>query len=116
MARGLLSGALFFFSISLVMIIMILWPDSPWSTWLMEKTELVDDFCWYGEGIWRTNMIWGETGKGLECSRHGTNEGDAIDEYCAKGEMDTTEAMFNDNIRMCNVTKWGRFCMTFGAC
>jgi hypothetical protein len=116
MARGLLSGALFFFSISLVMIIMILWPDSPWSTWLMEKTELVDDFCWYGEGIWRTNMIWGESGKGLKCSRHGTSEGDAIDEYCAKGEMDTTEAMFNDNTRMCNVTRWGRFCMTFGAC
>ena len=113
MARGLLFGAFFFYCVALVSIVMILWPDSPWSTWLMEKTELGDDFCWFGEGIWRTNLVWGESRKGLHCPKHGLREMDALDAYCLSD--DPSVPMFSSQATMCEVTKWGRFFMSFGA-
>ena len=114
MARGLLTGAVFFLCVSLVMIIMILWPDSPWSTWLMEKTELGDDFCWFGEGIWRTNLVWGDSSRELRCGRHGMRESDALDLYCS-GSPTRNALMFDSPSYMCSVTKWGRFSMALGA-
>jgi hypothetical protein len=80
----------------------------------MEKTELGDEFCWFGEGLWRTNMVWGESSKGLKCTKHGLREADALDAYCL-GD-DSSHDLFSDRDVLCETVRWGRFLMSFGAC
>jgi hypothetical protein len=66
MARGFVAGGISFGLFSLIGIVgCIAIP-----MWLVSRTELVDKFCWYGEGIWQTSVRWGDDipTAGVQCN------------------------------------------------
>jgi len=56
--------------------------------WLVSRTELVDSFCWLGEGIFETNYRWGNDilDLGIECNPAASNATSTWDAYCSSGQ------------------------------
>jgi len=86
-SRGLLVGALSMLVLSFVCMLLTAVPNSPSSTLLVEKTEVFDNFCWFGESAWTTFLTWGPGRLGkdnVECSTHPElTERRAVGEYCS---------------------------------
>ncbi|KAH9251324.1 hypothetical protein BASA81_010735 [Batrachochytrium salamandrivorans] len=105
--KGVWSGAMFFQGLALSLMICMFWPQ--FGAWLIEKTELGDEFCWFTEGVWLTNYHWGELG----CKpKHHFPTHDAVDLYChnpQNSSFPTSQAR-----DMCEIATRGRWLHAMG--
>lgn len=102
MARGFVAGGLSFGVFSLLGIVATLFVP----LWLVSRTELVDKFCWYGEGIWETSVRWGDDvpTAGVACNNEASKSASTTDAYCNDVETLYKASDPNYNTEMCKAT------------
>jgi len=88
MARGFVAGGLSFGLFGLVCLIL----TAAIPMWLVSRTELVHDFCWFGEGIWAAGTRWGDSVPALRltCSPDAAEELSSYDAYCKNSTSQVT--------------------------
>ncbi|GBG29287.1 Hypothetical Protein FCC1311_055092 [Hondaea fermentalgiana] len=81
MARGFVAGGLAFGGFGFICAIL----TAIVPMWLVSRTELVDQFCWFGEGIFITSYRWGDDipALKLECSPQAGQARSSFEAYCA---------------------------------
>lgn len=80
--------------------------------WLVSRTELVDNYCWEGEGIWSTKYRMGNSIPliGLECTPGAGGAMSTYEAYCKNPDINQTSRSVNDldekgfREKMCIVT------------
>lgn len=99
---------MFFQGLALSLTMCMFWPQ--FGAWLIEKTELGDEFCWFTEGVWLTNYHWGELGG---CAlKHRAPAHDAVDLYCHHSQNSSFPA--SQARDMCEIATRGRWLHAMG--
>lgn len=63
MAQGVLAGGTLFLILTLFCSVISVF--TPFSAWLTTRTEIYNDICWFGEGMWKTRFWWGNSVPGV---------------------------------------------------
>lgn len=80
MARGFVAGGLAFTGFALVCTVLTGYVPM----WLVSRAELVDRFCWFGEGIFSTSYRWGDDlpTLGITCTAEAGLARSSYEAYC----------------------------------